>query len=57
MYTDDIDVHTAKMERKLEKMPVCADCGDHIQDETYWEIPFFGKICKRCLREREVDND
>ena len=36
-YTDDpvrdFDRHCAEQERQLEKLPVCCDCGEHIQQE------------------------
>ena len=58
-YTDDpirdFDQHDAEQNRWLEKMPVCADCKEHIQDET----AFYYKgewVCKDCMSsyEREV---
>ena len=51
----DFEKHDAEQNRWLEKMPVCADCGEHIQDETAFYIN--GEwICKSCMDsyEREV---
>ena len=38
----------AEAERWLQKRPVCADCGEHIQDEDAYYIN--GEfICKDCM--------
>jgi len=40
--------HEAEMEKKLMKMPVCACCKEHIQDEYLYRIA--GKIyCESCI--------
>ena len=62
MWTDDpirdFERHDAEQEEWLERLPVCDDCGEHIQDEHYYDINGF-KICPDCLKEyeREVDFD
>ena len=47
--------HDAEQNRWLEERPVCADCGEHIQDERAYYIN--GEwICQNCMStyEREV---
>ena len=40
--------HDEEQNRWLEKMPVCADCREHIQDETAFYIN--GEwICENCM--------
>ena len=42
-------------ERKLEKRPVCSNCGEHIQDENAYYIN--GEwICAECM-ERDFKKD
>lgn len=51
----DFDRWDAEQNRRLEERPVCADCDQHIQDETAYYIN--GEwICKDCMSsyEREV---
>lgn len=53
-WTDDplIDFHRHDIEQaeKLKRLPVCADCDEHIQDEFCYE--FNGEnICERCLED------
>lgn len=51
----DFERHDAEQTRQLERLPVCADCDEHIQDETAYYIN--GEwICKDCMStyEREV---
>lgn len=46
----DADQHDTECERWLERRPVCADCGEHIQDEYMYVID--GKnICPSCLED------
>ncbi len=52
MYTDDplrdFERWDAERERRLAQLPTCADCGEHIQDETAYYIN--GEwICKDCM--------
>lgn len=58
-YTDDpvrdAERHDADQNKWLEKMPVCVDCLEHIQDE----LAFYYKgewVCHNCMSsyEREV---
>ena len=43
-------------EEARERLPVCESCGDHIQDETCYEV--FGKIyCKSCMDDCIVFTD
>lgn len=49
------EAHDARLNRQLEQLPVCEDCGEHIQDETAFYIN--GEwICHDCMSsyEREV---
>lgn len=40
--------HDLEQQRQLERMPVCADCDEHIQDETAFYIN--GEwICENCM--------
>lgn len=44
----DFEQHDAEQNMWLEKMPVCADCDEHIQDETAFYIN--GEwICENCM--------
>lgn len=44
----DFMMHDAKQTRRLEKLPVCSECGEPIQDEHCYEIN--GElICEDCL--------
>lgn len=51
-YTDDpiADFHAwdAQQTAKLERLPVCADCGEHIQEETAYHI-HGDWICENCI--------
>lgn len=51
-YTDDPGLdflrHDAEQERELKKLPVCADCGEPVQDDHYYDIN--GEvICPDCM--------
>ncbi len=44
----------AEGEDWLAKRPVCAECGDHITDETAFHI--HGRwFCRSCMRDFEED--
>ena len=44
----DFARHDAEQNRLLEQLPVCADCDEHIQDETAYYIN--GEwICENCM--------
>lgn len=46
----DYDRYSAKREKELEELPVCCECGEHIQDDYCYE--FYGEyICERCLKD------
>lgn len=46
----DAERYMEMMDMKLESYPICAECGEHIQDEECYEID--GKlICEQCLKE------
>ena len=42
--------HDTEQESALEKLPVCSECGEHIQDEHCFEIND-EYICERCMNE------
>lgn len=51
-YTDDpiadFDAYDAEQNRRLAKLPICADCDEPIQDEFAYYIN--GEwICERCI--------
>lgn len=51
-YTDDpiadFDRWDTDQHKQLEQLPVCEDCGEHIQDETAFYIN--GEwICEDCM--------
>lgn len=54
----DFERWDAEQEEKLEKMPVCDECGEHIQDDYLYDIG--GEIlCRTCMEnkyERSVDD-
>ena len=41
--------HDAEQEASLEMLPVCSECGEHIQDEYCFEIND-EYICERCMK-------
>ena len=54
MYTDnplaDFLRRDAEQTEWLDTLPVCAECGDPIQDEECFEFDF-GLICPKCLND------
>ena len=42
--------HEAEQEERLGKMPVCCDCGEHIQAETCFDINET-IICEECMEQ------
>lgn len=54
IWTDDpvMDAanYEAERERKMQELPICDFCGDHITDDSYHEIRGLN-ICDRCLEE------
>ena len=47
-YNDYCDQHDREQQAALEKLPVCCECDEHIQDEVCYEIN--GElICPECL--------
>lgn len=54
MYSDDpsadYDAYDAKCAKRLEERPVCAFCGEHIQDDFLYEIDG-DLVCEECLNE------
>ena len=49
--------HERQLDKQLAQLPVCADCGHHIQDDHYYLINDKA-ICPECLESgyrKEVD--
>lgn len=40
--------YEAERERKMQELPICDFCGNHITDDSYHEIRGLN-ICDRCL--------
>ena len=49
-YLDHWSEHNRQKEEKLHQLPKCEYCGQHIQDEYYFEIND-EIICEGCLME------
>ena len=45
---DLFEMHDAEQERKLQKLPVCVYCNEHIQDESFFLIND-EVICEDCM--------
>lgn len=48
--------HDNQAETWLESLPVCSICGEHIQDDYYYQL---GDeiICESCMEDYRVSND
>ena len=48
--------HDRQAEKWLENLPVCSICGEHIQDEEYYDL---GEviICESCMEDYKVTNE
>lgn len=47
---EDFLQHDAEQERELDRLPVCCECDQPIQDEYFFEIN--GEpLCEQCLNE------
>ena len=44
---DEIN-HTTKVEERIKKLPICIDCGEHIQDDGAFCIDG-DWYCKKCM--------
>lgn len=60
-YTDnparDFNRWDAAQEKRLAKLPLCADCGEPIQDDCYYQINDEA-ICLSCIKanyRREIE--
>lgn len=42
--------HEAEKEEALAKLPKCSECGEHIQDDYYYDINGY-IICESCLND------
>lgn len=46
--------HEEEKERRLKRRPICAECGEHIQDEYGYQ--FNGAwLCADCLEDYKVE--
>lgn len=46
----DFEKYDYERNKKLEELPLCSECGEHVQDEYYFEMN--GEIiCHECLIE------
>ena len=55
---DQWEVHERDQERRLAELPVCADCGNPIQDDHFYLINDEA-ICPNCLEagyRKETEN-
>lgn len=44
----DAETYAEEMEDRISELPVCCECGEHIQDDCYYDIE--GQIyCESCL--------
>lgn len=44
----DFENYYDDLERKLEELPICSECGEHIQDDMCYEIN--GEyLCENCV--------
>ena len=39
--------------QRISSLPICVDCGEHIQDEVAYNLGK-GLVCPACLKERKV---
>lgn len=46
----DAERYAAEQEKRLRMLPLCSECGEHIQDEHLYEIND-EYICERCMNE------
>lgn len=44
----DAESYQNYLDDRIRELPVCEDCGEHIQDEYYYEISG-SVICQKCL--------
>ena len=42
--------HDAEMEAELHRLPVCCECGEHIQAETCFDVND-SIICEECMEQ------
>lgn len=47
---DRFVMHDAELQKELEKLPKCSECGEHIQDEYCFEVND-EYICERCMKD------
>lgn len=54
MWTDnpiaDAERYYAEQEEKVKRSPKCTECGEHIQDEYFYEIDGV-YICCECMKD------
>ena len=52
--TADFNHWDSEQQKKLEKRPVCSQCGEHIQDESAYFI-FDKWVCNECMEDFKED--
>ena len=59
LYTDDpvkdFERHDREQERLLERLPVCDDCGDRINEDYYFAVTTdcgTDILCEECMNHR-----
>ena len=62
----DYLLYDAEREERLARMPVCSDCGEHVQGDQFYVftfrvkdsiVPTFRVVCEECLNDHKVDAD
>lgn len=54
--TEMFAMHDAELARRAKKFPQCSCCGEHIQDDTFYNIEGT-YICERCIEDFIVDTE
>lgn len=47
----DFDRWEESRQRALDRLPVCCECGEHIQTDEYYELDAGKYVCPACLEE------
>ena len=60
LYSDDpvadFNRYDAEQQKKLEKLPICHECGEHIQQEN--AVMIYGEwFCDHCLENMRIEID
>jgi non-homologous end joining protein Ku len=44
----DFEEYNKQCENRLKQLPICSECGEHIQDDLCYEI-YGNYICDECM--------